>query len=131
MTTLALIITIVGASLILSRAPLVFAPVATRETYKHLFDTPMKMRLLGAVFAAVAAWVYWLTMNEASIAGQVVRYFAGFIAVIGFFAMVLFPKPMKTLALNTWDSFSPVVLRGLGAIAVAFGAWLVYYGLTM
>lgn len=131
MSTLSLILIIFGLSIMLSRGPLVIAPIATRDTYKKLFNSALRMRLLGGVFTVVAAYVYWLTMNEPSLTGQIVRYFAGFIAVLGLVVFIIFAGPASRLAMSIWGAFPPNVLRGLGALAVAFGAWLVYLGLTL
>jgi len=131
MSTTALIIVILGVSIVLSRAPLIVAPEAVRNTYLKLFDTDGKMRLMGVIMGAVSALILWVLWGLGDAAAMVVKYVAGFVLVLSVAAMIPFPAWARRLATNVWSAFSPGVLRLLGAIAVAVGGLIIWYGLSL
>ncbi len=131
MSATALILVIVGLSLMLSRGPLLVAPVKTRDTYLRLFETERRMRVLGLVFGAISALVAWSVWEEPGTTAQVIAYFALFILVLPAGSMILFPGPMQKLATNIWNAFGEKTMRVMGLLSLAFGAWLVYFGLGL
>lgn len=131
MSAAALIIVILGAAIVLSRAPLIIAPEAVRGTYLKLFDTDGKMRLMGVIMGAVSATIVWLTWGIGDTASQVLRDIAGVVLVLSVCAMIPFPAWARRLATNVWSAFSPGVLRLLGVLAVAVWGLIIWYGLSL
>lgn len=131
MSTTALIIVILGAAIVLSRAPLVIAPEAVRGTYLKLFDTDGKMRLMGVIMGAVSALILWAVWGLRDTGSLALTYIAGFVLVLSLAAMIPFPAWARRLATKVWSAFSPGVLRLLGAIAVAVGGLIIWYGLSL
>lgn len=131
MSTTALIIVILGASIVLSRAPLIIAPEAVRGTYLKLFDTDGKMRLMGVIMGAVSTLILWVLWGLGDTAAMAVKYVAGLVLVLSVAAMIPFPAWARRLATNVWSAFSPGVLRLLGVLAVAVGGLIIWYGLSL
>lgn len=131
MSTTALIIVILGFSIMLSRGPLVVAPTKTRDTYLKLFDTDRKMRLMGVIMGAVSALILWALWGLGDTASLVLKNIAGLVLVLSVFGMIAFPGRARILATRVWTAFTPGVLRALGALAVVFGALIVWYGLSL
>jgi len=131
MSTTALILVIFGLSIMLSRGPLVIAPTRTRAMYLKLFDTDAHMRILGVVFAVISAMVVWSVWGVSGVAAQWITYIGGFVFLLAVFAMVLMPAPFRRLATTIWSAFGPTTLRVLGLLAVLFGGWMVWYGLSL
>jgi len=131
MSTLAIILVIMGSLIVLTRGPLVFAPTRTRDTYMRLFDSDKRMRGLGVLFTALSALVIWSLWGVAGITAQVILYLGGLIFFVGFVGMILFPGPSRKMASAVWGGFNGPTLRVLGLLAVVFGAWLIFYGLSL
>jgi len=131
MSTTALIIILLGLSIVLTRAPLVVAPEAVRGTYLKLFDTDNKMRLMGVIMGAVSALIIWAVWGVPDLASHILRYVAGFVLVVSVLVMIPFPTYAKRLAVSVWTGFSPGTLRVLGTLAVIVGALIVWYGLSL
>jgi len=131
MSTTALIIVILGVSIVLSRAPLIVAPEAVRGTYLKLFDTDGKMRLMGIIMGAVSALIIWAVWGLRDTGSLALTYIAGFVLILSLAAMIPFPAWARRLATNVWSAFSPGVLRLLGAFAVAVGGLIIWYGLSL
>ena len=131
MSITALILVLFGLSIMLSRAPLIVAPEATRQTYLNLFNTPVRMRVLGLVFAVVFALILWAVWEIPDLASQVVRYVAGFVLALSLLAMIPFPQFASDLAVKVWMAFSPPILRVMGLFAVIVGGLIAWYGLSL
>jgi len=131
MSTTALIIVLLGISIMLSRAPLIVAPTKTRDTYLKLFDTDGKMRVMGLIMGAVSALIIWAVWGLGDTASLAVRYVAGLVFFLSVFSMIPFPAFSKRLATSVWTAFTPTVLRLLGTIAVIVGGLIVWYGLSL
>jgi len=131
MSTTALIIVLLGLSIMVSRAPLLVAPEQTRSTYLRLFDTAGKMRVMGLVMGAIAGLILWLVWGLADTPSVAVQFLAGLILVLAVIAMIPFPDFSSGLATRVWSAFSPGVLRVLGALAIVVGGLIVWYGFSL
>ena len=131
MSTTALIIVLLGLSIMISRAPLIVAPTKTRDTYLKLFDTDGKMRVMGLIMGAVSALIIWAVWGLGDIASLAVTYVAGFVLFLSLVAMIPFPAFSSRLATNVWMAFPPMAMRFMGALAVGVGGLLVWYGLNL
>ncbi len=130
MSALAILIVILGVSIVLSRAPLVVAPQQTRDAYLRLFDTDSKMRLLAATIGAVGVIAVWAALGVPGTVAAIVNGFGLFMGFVAFGAILL-PGLARKFATSVWTSFGTTAMRFMGALAVIFGLFLVYYGLSL
>jgi len=131
MSTPALIIIILGISIMLTRAPLIIAPVKTRDTYIQLFDTEIKMRALGVIMGGLSAICIMAVRGIPGAASLAIMYVSMFVLVLALVAMIPFPAFASRLATNVWMAFPPLAMRLMGALAVAVGGLLVWYGMGL
>jgi uncharacterized protein YjeT (DUF2065 family) len=131
MSITALILVLFGLSIMVSRAPLLVAPEATRNTYLNLFNTPGRMRVLGLAFAIVFALILWAVWGIPDLASQIVRYVAGFVLILALLAMIPVPAFASRLAVKVWMAFPPPMLRVMGLFAVIVGGLIVWYGFSL
>ena len=132
MSQLALVTIALGTIIIAARGPLLVAPAGTLETYRSLFRSNARVRvmavcgtLLGLAMIAAAsgtdgagAWVIWVWGWLA-------------IAVSALFALP-FASTYRRIAEVLLDLIENSDLpRPLGAVNIAFGALLVYLGLCV
>ena len=128
MSITALMIVVLGLSIALSRAPLIVAPVKVRDAYLKLFDTPGKMRIMGFVMGAVAAAIAWAVWDVGEAASEIVKWVALYVLVLAALVMLPFPAFASRLATSVWMAFPPTALRFMGALAVAIGGLIIWYG---
>jgi len=131
MSTLALVIVIAGLMIIASRAPLVFAPEATRAFYLKLFETDARMRTLGGMIAILGALLIWGAWGENSTTATAILAFGVLIVAIAAYLFIAFPHWARKLATSIWGGFSTSVLRLLGLVAVVVGLAIATYGLSL
>lgn len=120
-----------GVLIILTRAPLIVAPEATRDLYLKLLSDDSRMRIFGGVFAVLGAIIAFTVRTETGLEAQVLFYCALVVALMTGLLMVPFPGMMRGWALRIWNKFSANTMRALGTLAVLFGGWLVWLGLGM
>ena len=129
------IICIVGGCLtIITRGPLVFAPITTLRTYDRWFlSTNARMRVFGVVVAALATGLLLLPLGE-----EVTRLTESIINTVGWFivaiALVMFSVPniarhfVRVILEYFEHSVPSAIIRVLGLLAVAIGVVLIYVG---
>jgi hypothetical protein len=132
MNGLAVVTILFGVLVIVIRSPLIFAPERTIDFYGRLVATDTRVRLIGvilAVFGLSMIGFAWGSTGTAS------RFLLGFGWFLGFGAAVLlgFTSRWRGFAESFMglmrDGMDALVLRAIGAIAVAVGALFVYLGL--
>lgn len=131
MPVVAQILVVFGVLIILTRAPLIIAPEATRDLYLRILSDDSRMRAFGAFFAVISVAIAYAVRLETGLAAQVLYYLTLIIAVMTGLFMVPFPGMMRKVALQIWNRFSANTMRMLGVLAVLFGGWLVWLGLGM
>ena len=131
MSILGLFFVILGAAIIISRAPLIIAPEAARRMVLKIIGTDQRMRFFGFFVASVGILLVWVGGSEPGIVAQVVFTLGFFMLLVAALWMIPFPTSSGKVARNIWGKFAPRTLRILGAVAVAFGALLVLYGLSL
>ena len=108
---------VAGAVIILTRGVLLIAPGPIRVQYLRSLLEPMV--------------VIYTTQKDVGAAAQIMHGFAWFIAVMCAVVLIPFPGPVARMGKAIWGRFSPPILRAMGALSVAVGGWLVWYGLTV
>jgi len=131
MTTLGLVLILVGFLIVVTRGPLIFAPVATRDLYLSLFDTNAKMRVVGWVGAAMGVLLMVGGQGNPESIATVLFYLGAFIALLALIAIMPFPGAMRNVATNVWSAFSVGFLRGIGLVSTLLGIVLILYGLSL
>lgn len=124
---------LIGLLIIVSRGPLIIAPGPTIDFYERLVSTDARVRLVGCVVAAVSAAL--LAAPPARNAPAFwFEAFGGLLALVALW-LLAWPKGFRRLADGVFsfarDSVDAAIVRGLGAAAVALGAWLVYVGIKI
>lgn len=128
MTSLALFLVVLGVLIILSRGPLIVAPIRTRDAYIKLLRSDRRMRMFGIVVGSFGALVAYTVHGLTGTLAQAVFYLSLFVVLIMAVWFVPFPKSANRVAVKAWTAFSPLVLRMIGAVSVLFGMWLVFLG---
>ena len=131
MSSYALVLVVIGLAIAITRAPFVFAPARTRNTYMKLFESDGRMRALGVFVALLGCFILWGTSGVASGLAHVIYYLGWAMIIIGLGGMAIFPASLRPLALRALGSFSEPVLRLLGALAVTVGVLLAAYGMSL
>ena len=117
-----------GFFIIALRAPLIFAPYRVRRAYVIMLGNTGSMRLIGLLVAAIAGLVAWETRSEYGTNAEIVYVVSCIIGALALILYVLLAGPVCRMAVNVWRSFNVVVLRLIGLLSTAVGAWLVWYG---
>jgi uncharacterized protein YjeT (DUF2065 family) len=131
MSNFALVLVVAGLLIILSRAPLIFAPGATRTWILDLFESDGRMRAMGLFVSALGVFLIWGTGGVAGLLAAIL-YFIGWISfAMGLIGMMIFPTSIRPLINRIFNAFSEPTLRALGAIAVVIGLLLMVYGFSL
>jgi uncharacterized protein YjeT (DUF2065 family) len=120
-----------GLLIVVTRAPLIFAPRATRDLIMKLLETDARTRALGLFMAVFGGTGVWAAYDVPGILAAVISFICLFAANVGVFAMIRRPAWSRQLAEQVWNKFSEPALRVIGGIAVLFGLGLAYYGFTL
>lgn len=129
MSAVAIISILLGVSIIIARAPLIFAPRQTLDFYMKILATPSRVRLLGLILALLSvAIIIYLEGVEGTLA-LVIMVMAIITLVFSIGFISLFPEPFRRLATMVWAERSDGFLRVVGVLAVAVGVAFVWFGL--
>ena len=131
MSTIALFLVAFGIMIILSRAPLVVAPGATRNAYMSFVTTDWRMRLFGVFVAAFGAVIFWVGLTNPGIAATILTYLGVIVVAFGLGGIIPFAGAARRLAENIWNAFSIPALRAIGVTSTIAGAALIYYGFSL
>lgn len=131
MDALSVLCVVAGVLIVASRGPLVFAPEATLRVYERMLATDARVRAVGAFAGALA--VATLTTPAA---GPLSRFWLGLIGamLLGVTIwLIAAPAHYRRMAHAVFDfargSTDGAIVRGVGLLAVAIGACLIYVGL--
>ena len=128
MTTFGWFLVAVGALIIATRGPLLVAPQSTRALYMRIIESDASMRV-WSIFAVVLGALSVLLSTTATGLAAAIAYWLGLaIVVLAFGGSLFFPAQLRQVGDRVWKSFSGPVLRLLGLLSVAVGAFLVWYG---
>lgn len=122
---------VLGALVVVTRAPLVFSPLGALNAFRRLFDTLPKVRAAGVIIVGFGAAVAWLPLGTGLL--PLLAWLYGWVVVFVGVAAMLFPRQVQRVLLAGYDFAEGAVkeagLRALGALGVALGAGLIYLGL--
>ena len=129
MESLSIICIGVGILVIVSRAPLIFAPSATLRFYdRWLFSTNARCRAVGVVFATLAMALLFSDFGEGGLAG-LFHTFGWFMATVALLFLVLqnvFRRFFQTIFGYIEKSVDERIMRIAGFLGVVFGPALIY-----
>ncbi len=131
MSAFALFCVAVGLFMIATRAPLLVAPERARDFYFSLIGSEQKIRLFGVIMALFGALSVWIAGGAPGMVAQAIWFIGFFIIAVGALFMVPFPAKALALTSKIWNAFSPNAMRAMGLFAIAVGAALAYYGMTL
>lgn len=128
MSTLGLFIVVFGLLIIVTRAPLIFAPERTRAFALKMFETPVRLRALGAFLTLLGALAAWVGTTEVTPAANFVNTLGIMVIIFGAGIIIPFASPVAKVFRDVFERFSTSFLRGAGVLAVLLGTWIVWYG---
>ena len=131
MSAFALFCIIVGLLIMVTRAPLVFAPESMRDFIYQIIGTEQRIRMFGIFVAVFGALAIWISNGVPGLVAQIFLYIGLFMIAVGALYMASFPAKALALTTKVWNTFSPMAMRAMGLFAVALGAALAYYGWTL
>ena len=132
MSNLAITCVIMGAFIIIYRAPFAIAPKKTIRLYESVFSTNTRMRIFGLMGLSLAAFLVGIShASENSYAVYIFIY--GLVLGLVTLLMIIFTSGFRNWAYNIMDliSMSTVTARTLSLIVVVIGALLVYLGVAV
>jgi hypothetical protein len=129
MTPAAIASVVIGGLIIVTRAPLIFAPEATAAFYLRLFDTRGRVRALGVGVAILGLALVFLAASEPGLLAGVLTVVGGLMTFAAGCLLVV-PGVFQQLAEALLTGIGEVGLRALGLLAVGIGGLFVYFGAT-
>lgn len=120
-----------GTVIILTRAPFILAPVATREFYLRLFSSNWRVRLFGLFPGVLGTAMVLASRGTEQMAGFLVLGFGGFLVLAAVFGFLLFTSVFKSLVHSVLEGMDELILRGVGVISVILGAFFIYLGIAV
>jgi hypothetical protein len=131
MTTLQWIGVVLGLLVICTRLPGALWPEAwTAWVRRHLLARAGAMRALGALLVLSALVILVLIVKTLSLQQAVMLVLAVMLAAGGMISL-LFPDAQRRFADEFLRRMSPLGIRVLSWIGVAFGLWIVYLSLSV
>jgi hypothetical protein len=122
---------VVGAFIIVVRAPMVFAPSAALRFFSWLVSTDARIRGLALVIAPLALALIVLTRAQGAVAGALHVLGWGFAAATLW--LLAAPGSYRLVARGVLDfmesSIDMAIVRMLGLVAVSIGVALIYVGI--
>jgi len=128
---LSILCILIGALIIATRGPLIFAPRAMLHVIRGLIATDARLRGIGLVLAVLAAAPLLLPLGEGAVAGGL--YALGWLLAFASLWLLIAPGSYRLVAQGVLDyvdsSVDGAIVRILGFVAVAIGFALVYVGI--
>ncbi len=127
--SVAIVLIVLGALVIATRSPLIFAPERTVEVYRTLMAG--HTRAFGATLLLLGLAIVAAVTGETGTAAAVLTFVAGWMVV---FSLVPLLAPAATVRIVTPLLSlieAPAAARGVGVFAVSIGALIVYWGTTL
>jgi hypothetical protein len=132
MSQLALVSVIAGIVIIAVRAPFVLAPAASAAGGRWLIASRARIRVAGALFAALGLAMIFYAQGSTQWAALVVSILGWLWLLAAVFLLLIFTSLYQRIAVRIMDALDDsAVLRVIGAVATLFGAWLVYLGIAV
>jgi hypothetical protein len=130
MTQLALVSVVAGAIIIAVRAPFILAPAASSAAGRWLIASRARLRVAGVIFGALGLAMILSAHGSALGAAWVISIVGWLWALAAVFLLLVFTSFYRRIALRIMDALDDwALLRAIGAIGAAFGAFLIYLGI--
>ena len=130
MDSLSIICIGVGIVVIVSRAPLIFAPSATLRSTRWLFSTNARCRAFGVMFATLAMALLFSDFGVGALAGF--PHAAGWVVATVALLFLVLPNVLRRILRTIFGyiekSVDERIMRIVGLLAVVFGLALIYVG---
>lgn len=129
MTAMGWTVAVLGALIIATRGPLIFAPAATLAFYRRLLGSVAGIRAVGVALIGVGMALV-ATSDGAGGAERFVTTLGWVITSVAILFLIIAPNLFRSLAEYALDLISDVA-RPLGVVAVAVGLALVWLGVAV
>ena len=130
MDSLSIICIGVGIVVIVSRAPLIFAPSATLRSTRWLFSTNARCRAFGVMFATLAMALLFSDFGVGALAGFL--HAAGWVVATVALLFLVLPNVLRRILRTIFGyiekSVDERIMRVVGFLGVVFGLALIYVG---
>jgi uncharacterized protein YjeT (DUF2065 family) len=111
-----------------TRLPLLIAPALTISAFRSMLGTNPRVRALGVVMAAIGALMLWSSIDGKRTAAYVI-FALGWLMELGALWLTVAPATYRSLA-DVFFDMGDEVMRVLGALGTAIGAYLIYFALA-
>lgn len=130
MDALSILCVALGVLILASRGPMLFAPAAYLRFLKELTSTNLRVRGLAAAFTPFVVALLALPLGDGEMAG--ILRFLGWLWAAAMLWMLAIPGSYRKLAVAVLEAMSSSGeggTRTIGAVAVAIGIALIYFGI--
>ncbi len=131
MSTLGLVLVILGIAIAVTRAPFVLAPEGMRAFVLRLLATDGRMRVFDFFVAFLGIVLTWTGGSASGAVAQVIFVLGFFMLLAAVLFMIPFPGRAAGLARLVLGRISAGVLRIGGALAVFLGVLIALYGYSL
>ncbi len=120
----------VGIFVIVSRAPLIFAPSATLRSTRWFFSTNARCRAFGVMFATLAMALLFSDFGVGALAGllHTVGWLTATVALLFLVLPNVLRRILETIFGYIEKSVDERIMRIVGSLGVVFGLALIYVG---
>ena len=130
MDPLSTVTILLGALIIATRGPMIIAPTATLSFFAKILSSNVRIRMLAATLAPLAAALAFLPLGEGQVAALL--RILGWLWAAAAVWLLAAPESYRHFAqgvLSVFENSGNAVVRVLGIVAVAIGSSLIYFGL--
>ena len=120
-----------GIIIIVSRAPLIFAPEATRSIYLKLLATNTRIRIMGLFVGAMGIAMILSARGSPETSALLILAIGYFLVFVMIFPFMIFTSIIKLIAEAVLSGTDDLILRGMGVIAVIIGALFIWLGISI
>ena len=121
---------LIGALIVVTRGPMIFAPATTLRFYNKLISTNARIRGVTVVIAPLVVALIGLPLGEGQVAG--ILRILGWVWAAAVVWLLAAPDSYRQFAgvfLDILESSDDAIVRMVGVVAVALGVALIYFGL--
>lgn len=132
MNGLAIVSVLWGILIIISRTPILIAPVATINTYRKISSTNTRIRMMGVVMIVLSLFTILFAQKSAEAIADCYLLFGWIAALVSVFMLLIFPIIIKEILEFSLKLFSrSVTARLIMIIPTAIGIFLIYMGIAV
>ena len=131
MDDLAIICIILGAFIIASRGPLIFAPDATLRSYRKLLATTFRIRIMGLILLLLPVAMILAARGDSRDGAEIIMGLGFIFSFVIVVFLLIFTSLYKLIADAFLDAMDNLILRCLGVISMGIGIIFIYLGVTV